>query len=80
MLEKFAQTEKRYKELETLLADQNILSDQAQYQKLAKEFSSITPLVVALGQYREVLHQINELKKFSQRNTARILRIWLTLS
>ncbi len=64
MLEKFAQTEKRYKELETLLADPNIISDQAQYQKLAKEFSDLTPLVTALGQYREVLRQIHELKKF----------------
>ena len=66
MLEKFAQTEKRYKELETLLADPNIISDQAQYQKLAKEFSDITPLAAALGEYRDLLRQINELKGILQ--------------
>lgn len=63
MLEKFEQTEKRYQEIETLLADQSIISDQAQYQKLAKEFSDIAPLIAALREYRQILSQVDELKK-----------------
>ena len=66
MLEKFAPTEQRYRELETLLADPNIISDQAQYQKLAKEFSDMTPLVTALAEYRQILRQMNDLKGIFQ--------------
>ena len=62
MLEKFEQTEKHYQELETLLAEPNIISDHVQYQKLVKEFSDLTPLVVALREYRQVLKQSDELK------------------
>lgn len=60
--EKFAKTEQRFQELERLLADLQVLGDQAQYQKIAKEYSDITPVVAAFQAYRKTLAQIAELK------------------
>lgn len=60
--EKFAKTEQRFQELERLLADLQVLGDQAQYQKIAKEYSDITPVVAAFQAYRKNLAQIAELK------------------
>ncbi len=62
-LEKYEKLQERFKELEGLLADQNIISDQSQYQKLAKEYSDITPVVNLFGEYQDVVHQIDDLKK-----------------
>ncbi len=41
---KYAKIEQRYEELERLLADPQIIANQAQYQKFAKEYSDITPV------------------------------------
>ena len=60
--EKFAKTEQRFQELERLLADLQVMGDQAQYQKIAKEYSDITPVVAAFQSYRKILTQIRELK------------------
>ena len=45
MHEDLKATEERYRELERLLADHEVLSDKNQYQQYAKELSSITELV-----------------------------------
>jgi len=63
MLEKFKKVEARYKELENLLADPEIISDQNRYQKLAKELSDMTPMVAALNAYRKSHEQSEELKR-----------------
>ena len=44
-LEKLAKIEERYGELEKLLADAQVISDKSRYQKLAKEYADITPIV-----------------------------------
>ncbi len=62
-LQKLKKTETRYLELEKLLADPKIIEDKTQYQKLAKEFSDITPAVGVLRSYRKTSHQIEELEK-----------------
>ena len=62
MIEKFEKLEKRYYELEGQLADNKVISDQSQYQKLAKEYSSLTPGIEILRSYRKTLKQIEELK------------------
>lgn len=61
MLEKYEKIEERYIELEALLADPQVISDQNQYQKLAKEFSDITPVVTVLREYKESVVQKKEL-------------------
>ncbi len=62
-LEKLNKTRDRYRELEGLLADAKVIEDQKQYQKLAKEFSTLSPLVEALKDYDAVIAQSAELKK-----------------
>ncbi len=61
-LAKFEKYLKRSDELERLLADQETIADKSQYQKLAKEYSEITPIVNSLKGYEKVLAQIDELK------------------
>ena len=65
-LEKFEQVEVRFHELEGLLADPKIISNQSQYQKLAKEYSNITPIVTTLRKYKDSVKQAQELTKFLQ--------------
>ena len=63
MLDKLEVAEKRYQELEGLLADPKVISDQTQYQKLARELSAITPIIQALRSYRKSVDQLDDLKK-----------------
>ncbi|MBI5150604.1 MAG: peptide chain release factor 1 [Candidatus Omnitrophica bacterium] len=65
-LEKLAPTETRYAELEKLLADPQTIADKNQYQKLAKEFSDIAPVVAAVKEYRDCVSQFEELAKLLQ--------------
>ncbi len=58
--DKFENIQKRFLELEPLLADANVISDQSKYQKLAKEYSDLTPLVEAIKKYAETVSQIKE--------------------
>lgn len=62
-LEKFNQTEERFQELEQQLADPAVISDQSQYQKLAKEFSDLTPVVSTLREYKDAVKQSEDLQK-----------------
>ncbi len=59
----FDKTTERYREIERLLADPQIIADQGQYQKLAKEYADTTPLLNALTEYRKCGLQIEELNK-----------------
>ncbi len=60
---KLEEIEKRYSELEAFLGDPEVISDQSQYQKYAKEYASLSDLVAALRHYKEIDKQINELEK-----------------
>ncbi len=63
MLDKLAKLEKRYEEIERLLADPEISADQAACQKLGKELSEISPTVSAYRTYHGYESQILELQK-----------------
>lgn len=63
MSEKFERVERRYQELEHLLADSNSMSDKAQYQKFAKELSDITPFVSLFREYKKIIVQAEDLRK-----------------
>lgn len=63
MLDKFQKIEARFKELEALLADGEVAADQGRYQKLAKEFSDLTPVIEVLKTYRTTLAQDADLKQ-----------------
>ncbi len=68
-LEKLKKAEERFAELEKLLADPQVIADQNQYQKLAKEYSDLTPLVGKFREYTKVVDQKNELSKMLKDNT-----------
>ncbi|MEI7998908.1 MAG: peptide chain release factor 1, partial [Candidatus Omnitrophota bacterium] len=55
--------EERFRELEKLLADENIVSDQSQYGKLAKEFSELTTLIDLYRAYQKTVFQVTELQE-----------------
>ena len=59
-LEKYEKIEERYAELEQLLADPQMISDQSQYAKLAKEYSGITLVVTTFRSLKEIVGQIQE--------------------
>jgi len=61
--EKLEKLEKRYLELEQKLADINVINDKAQYQKLAKELSDISPFVYKFREYKRIENQKVELNK-----------------
>ncbi len=61
MLEKLEKSQERYGELENLLADPKIISDQTQYQKLAKEFSGLSGIVNMYHKFQNVNKQIEDL-------------------
>jgi peptide chain release factor 1 len=62
MVEKAKKAESRYRELEKFLADPALMEDKAQYQKMAKEFADIAPIVEAWRACEETARQTEELK------------------
>ena len=61
--EKLRKTRDRYRELEGLLGDSAVVADQPQYQKFAKEFSALGPLMEGLAAYDAVIKQMTDSKK-----------------
>jgi len=62
MFDKLAKHKERFAELEKLLADANVMADMGEYQKLAKEYSNLTPIVQTLNEFDRTRQQIEELE------------------
>lgn len=60
MLEKIANFEERFRELERFLSDPEIIADRAKYQRLAQERSQIEPLVKKYREYEKIIRQLDE--------------------
>jgi peptide chain release factor 1 len=60
--EKLEKAAQRFSELEALLADQDIVANQEKYQKIAKEYSEITPVVHLYTEYKKCVKQSDELE------------------
>ncbi len=60
MLDKLAEVEKRYGELDRLLADPQLLSNQREYSKVAKERSDLEEVVTCYRQWRKVEKEIED--------------------
>src|SRR5262247_3270178 len=58
MLEKLAEVEKRYTELETLLSDPQTLGNQREYSKIAKERADLEEVVHCYREWRKVEQEI----------------------
>src|SRR4026209_274406 len=60
MLDKLAEVEKRYVELEALMLDPQLLHQQREYSKFAKERSELEEIVVRYREWRKVEQEIQE--------------------
>ena len=60
MLDKLNEVEKRFEEINTLLCDPDIVSDQEQYTKLMKEMKHLTPVVEKFREYKKAQAEFDE--------------------
>lgn len=60
MFDKLEKMLARYKELETLIGDSNVIADQEKWQKLVKEHSGLEKPISLYLQYKKVLNDIEE--------------------
>ncbi|MGI8785457.1 MAG: peptide chain release factor 1 [Acidobacteriota bacterium] len=63
MLERLEGIENRYEELQTILSDPAIISDQEKYQKFAKEMSGLTEIVEKFRESRQLRKGIEETRQ-----------------
>ena len=59
-VDKIEELERRFQELEALLSDPAVISNQAEFRKFSREHSDLLPLVEAYRRYRKVLAEIEE--------------------
>ena len=69
MLDRLESVERRYAELDTLMADPDVSADYTRIQALAKEQASIRTLVDLSRQYRAVLRQIEDTQSLMREET-----------
>lgn len=60
MMDKIEELERRYQELEALLSDPAVISNQPEFRKLSREHSDLSELVAAYRRYRKVLDEISD--------------------
>lgn len=63
MFSKLELTEKRFEEINNMLCDVNIVSDQNNYKSLMKEFKNLTPVVQKYREYKKEEENLNEAKE-----------------
>jgi peptide chain release factor 1 len=68
MLDKLAEVEKRYEELERLMSDPGLANLQREYSKLAKERSELEEIVVSYREWRKVEQEIQENRQLLEEN------------
>jgi peptide chain release factor 1 len=60
MMDKIEELERRYQELEALLSDPAVISNQPEFRKLSREHSDLSDLVAVYRRYRKVLGEISD--------------------
>ncbi|MHB8057571.1 MAG: peptide chain release factor 1 [Desulfuromonadaceae bacterium] len=60
MMDKIEELERRYQELEAMLSDPAVISNQPEFRKLSREHSDLSDLVAAYRRYRKVLGEISD--------------------
>ena len=63
MFQRLEDVEKRYEELNTLIADPEVISRQSEWKKLMKEHSDIEDIVIKYREYKVVNQNMNEAKE-----------------
>ena len=60
MMDKIEELERRYQELEAMLSDPAVISNQPEFRKLSREHSDLSELVAAYRRYRKILGEISD--------------------
>jgi peptide chain release factor 1 len=60
MFEKFEELERRFQELESLLADPAVIGNQTEFRRFSREHADLSALVAAYRRYRKVLAEISD--------------------
>ncbi|MCR5446217.1 MAG: peptide chain release factor 1 [Schwartzia sp.] len=60
MLEKLQAVEDKYRELESMLSDPDVLADMSRWQRVNKEHASMTPVVEKFREYRRIVSEIED--------------------
>jgi peptide chain release factor 1 len=60
MIEKLEAIEQRYNKLNELLSDPNIIAQQSEYQKFAREQSELSPIVAEVKELKTIVRQLDE--------------------
>jgi len=60
MMDKIEELERRYQELEALLSDPGVISNQPEFRKFSREHSDLSELVAAYRRYRRILGEISD--------------------
>ena len=68
MLDKLAEVEKRYMELEKMMSDPQLLGQQREYSKLAKERAELEEIVTCYREWRKVEREIHENRQLLEEN------------
>jgi peptide chain release factor 1 len=68
MLDKLAEVEKRYCELEALMSDPQLLGNQREYSKVAKERADLEETVSSYREWRKIEQQIRENRQLLEEN------------
>lgn len=66
MFDKLEIVEKRYEELTKMISDPEVISNQAEWQKLMKEHASIEEVVLKYREYKKVKQDMEEAKEMMQ--------------
>lgn len=69
MIDKLNALEKKFEELNDLLADPGIIADQPAYQKHAKAHRDLSSVVEKFREYKDILHGIEETKALCETET-----------
>src|SRR5438094_10439889 len=68
MLDKLAEVEKRYVELESLMSDPQLLNQQREYSKFAKERAELEEIVACFREWRKVEQEIQGNRQLLEEN------------
>src|SRR4051812_13292923 len=74
MLDKLAEVEKRYEELERLMSDPQLLNQQREYSKLAKERAELEEIVVSYREWRKLQQEIQENRQLLEEENDEAIR------
>ena len=66
MIDKLEARERRYQEIERLLSDPGVTSDQKRYRDLSREFAELSEVVAALTDYRRIQDERDQAKAMAE--------------